>query len=154
MNTLEKLRSDRKKIWTSAPGEVGAILTRRDINQPAGNLLYVEALTRDFAEFIWLFAESVRAGEISGDQARKFFSLILTNLEANLRGMYGQTEAASIMSMVRDDLLEFDDAEFLAVVHEVRLYLTRLNMYLDKLLPWNEINEVIRSIDSGVVDED
>jgi hypothetical protein len=145
VDTLEKLRGKREKIWISAPDEVRAILKRRDINQPAGNLLYVEALTRDFAEFIWLFAESIRTGEVSGNQARKFFSLILENLEANLRGMYGQTESASVISSVQDELLEFDDAEFLEVVHEVRLYLTRLNMYFDKLLPWNEFNEVLRS---------
>lgn len=144
MSTSSKVREARIKIWSQMPDEVVTIANRTDILQPAGNALYAEGMTREFAELIWKFTLDLSKGELKESLVRESLEVILEYYAKRLAGFCALHEAAAIIREVKGSIADSSREEFEEMMAELRLYLTRLNSWLDLLLPWHELNEAMR----------
>lgn len=145
MSTPLEVREARIKIWDQMPKEIVAISQRTDILQPAGNALFAEGMTREFAELIWKFMLDLDKGELEESFVRASLVVILEHYAKRLAGFCALHEAAAIIRKVKDSIAGCSREEFEEMMAELRLYLTRLNSWLDLLLPWHETNEAMRA---------
>lgn len=153
MRTVDKIKAARESIWLQVPPEVNKILKRRDLNHPAGNLLFAESCTRDYAELIWVFREQIVNDKFSDQAARKPLQIILENLSLNLGGFYMLKEGASLVDEVISEIENCSKGEMIDLLDELRVYLSRLELWLDMYIPWYETNEIIRANTSALLEE-
>ncbi len=145
MKTVDKIKTAREKIWLEIPSELKKILRRRDLNHPVGNVLFAESCTRDYAELIWVFREEIVNNKFDDRAARKPLQIILQNLSLNLGGFYMLKEGASLVDDVIKDIQDCNKDEMIDLLDELRLYLSRMELWLDMYIPWYETNEIIRA---------
>jgi hypothetical protein len=139
-----EIKKARHEIWASMPCEIDSLPLRHDVPQPAGNIIYAESITREYTELIWIFMEALRVGSLQGDTVRKAIGLILEHLVERLSGSHGLQRQASVVLNAREHLRSCPEDELTEILGEVRLYISRLNLWLDLLIPWHDWNEDVR----------
>jgi hypothetical protein len=139
-----EITKSRVEIWASMPHDVDSLPLRLDTPLPAGNIIYAESITREYTELIWIFMEALRMGSLPEDTVRMALGLMLEHLTERLSGSHGLQRQASVLQKTTEYLRTCSTSELAGVLGEVRLYLSRLNLWLDLLIPWNDWNEDVR----------
>lgn len=145
MSITDDVRKARVEIWDQIPPEVEDLTHHHGILQPAGIILYAEAMTREFAELLWTFMDGLKQGELQEADVRQALDVTLGHFALRLEGFYALPAAASIVLAAKSAVTSSTTDEFVEMMTELRLYLTRLNLWIDLLMPWNEINEAMRA---------
>lgn len=146
MTVAEVIRNARVAIWDTMPSEVSQIVQRRDILQPAGHLLYSEGITRESAELLYTITSAWKQKRLDDSAARAVLAVTLEHYAVGLGGFYALSEGAALLRLVAGQLRENPSAAAVQeMLDELRLYLSRLNLWIDLLMPWHEINELIRA---------
>ncbi len=144
MSAKDAIAKATKAIWYERPAEIGAILKRRDINHPMGNLLFAEGTAREFCELMWSYHEALANGSMSVETAHEILPVFYAHLENELSGMYFLREGGSLVHQILEELPDSSKDEMLEVMEELKVFLTRLDVWLDMNLPWEKINQQIR----------
>lgn len=149
--TREDLRLRGRAIWQHMPAEVEA-LTRRDGDlQPIGLVSYAEGETRTLSEVLGKAVLLERDGQLEAGTARgSLVRVLVARVEDHLRNWYGLRDAAAFVANAAELLEHATEEEALAIVEEIALYVGRISMWLDVLLPWNELNgTMVRELEGG-----
>jgi hypothetical protein len=138
-------------MWDDMPPEVVRLGTRRGMLRPLGLVSYAEADSRIYTELISNIVTRERVSELpAGTAVSPLTFWLLSRLRDHLDGWYGLPEAARFVSDALILLRESDGTKALACLEELALYMTRLNLWIDLLIPWNELNETMLA--KGLVD--
>jgi hypothetical protein len=144
MDTLRDLQIARNDIWNRMPEEVKKLFLNHQIMQPAGRTIYAEAETRLLTELIHVFLNSVENRDLDGKNASKVLALLLTHFADRLGGWYGLKESAALTLKVQKVISNGEWQAFSDIIRELSLYMSKLNLWIDLLIPWNDINELMR----------
>ena len=146
MKTIEKIIEARKEIWDKQPDELTEILKRRDMNMPAGNIIYGEACTRECCEMIWNFEGGMRSGKISERTAKQFLPVFFKHFSVDMHPFYNLKICASLLDSMAEEVPSLTLDEILQTLDEFRVYLDRLNLWIDLYVPWQAANEELRKL--------
>ena len=145
--TIELLRKARELVWSKMPEEIRSILSKRGLLLPAGIILYAESDTRNFHEILWEIYNRVSKGKVKGSELKFMLLTLLDYYERKMSGWYHLNEIASVLANARKIIENATTLEeYIEVVRELMLYIGRISMWLDLLIPWYEINEVIKKM--------
>jgi hypothetical protein len=149
--TPEELRRRGRTIWQRMPPEVEALVHREGNLQPIGLVSYGEGETRTLSEVLGKTVLLERDGLLEAGTVRgPIVRMVIDRLEDHLRGWYGLHDAAAFVAEAAVLLEGSTDDDALQVVEEIALYVGRISMWLDLLLPWNQLNEtMVRELESG-----
>jgi len=135
---------DTDSHWHKLPNDLEAIVKREGVMQPGGPIIYAESETRKLADFLWIFYMFYKKeGYINIDLLQS----ILTQSKNKVGGWCGLTKNAEAFNQYL--YLIQNNADKLVVLKDFILYINRLNMWIDLLIPWNEINESIKKYNVG-----
>src|SRR4030067_1342479 len=96
-NGLARLREERIRIWGEMPREVAALPCSGRAIQPAGNVLYAEAMTREYTELLWQFLDGWHKGLMDEASFRSAAGLMLNHLAERLDGSHDLPRAATVI---------------------------------------------------------
>ena len=123
------------------PDEVSRLIYRRGALSPLGPLVYAEAETRIYTEILSQHLIAGWEGDPSQETVAHWHTRwLLQRLAAHLSGWYGLSDASAFLEEALTLLTEASREEARQYLEEVVLYLTRLNLWLDLLIPWDELN--------------
>jgi hypothetical protein len=146
MTATDEIRNARAAIWETMPRDVARIVDRRDILQPAGHILYSEGMTREAAELLFTITSAWKQKRVDDTAARAVLAVIVEHYAVGLGGFYALPEGAALLRLAAGELRDNPSTpDVQEMLDELRLYLTRLNLWIDLLVPWHEINELIRT---------
>jgi hypothetical protein len=148
MSTLADLREARVGVWAAMPEDVAALAHRRQIMQPAGVILYAEAEIRGLTELLWVFHDSLERGDLEEVACRAMLGRILEHYAERLGGWYCLPAAASFALAAKQVMKGTEGDELLGTLQEIMLYMSRISLWLDLLIPWNDVNELMRALDA------
>jgi len=144
MSDLEQLQRARRAFWRRPPAEVANLAASRAIMHPAGPTLYAEAETRLMTELLYTFYAAFQAGSLAAPAVQASLEPILAYFSERLAGWYGLKEAASMVEHTRRQISASDSDQLDQALQELILYAGRLNLWIDLLIPWNDINDLMR----------
>lgn len=139
------LHSYEEDIWLQIPEELSALCHREGIMRPGGPILYAEADSRLFHEFLSVLRK--RIAQASYDP-RYTIVLLRESLQYfchKMLGWYQLERTAAVVQRYSDRLnLTMPTSELVPLLDALSLFVGRLNMWLDSLIPWNEINVAVK----------
>ncbi len=148
LTTLEKLIAIRKNVWDEQPYYITEYLKSKEGNHPAAGILYGEARTRLCAECLWYYEVAMTEDKISVESAHEWFPVYLNHF-ARLIDMTGYLhETASIIREIAETVKIAEKAEIIDLSRELRIYLTRICLWIDLYIPWQAANAEIRATKS------
>jgi hypothetical protein len=123
-----------------APPEVTALMRRRGVMRPAGALMYAEAESRKLHEVLWMLRGHLRRSHDIPEFART----LLDHCVLRLGGWCGLHEAAALIRETVDEIRRLPPERRAEALEALILYVGRLNMWLDALIPWDAVNTVLQ----------
>lgn len=133
---------DNNMDWHNLPHELDMLLKRNGIMQPGGPIIYAEAETRKLADLIWL---SYGYFQNNHDLPMEFLEELLKKGMNMLGGWCGLKDTAKVINQYLIDLKRSEtDSDINEILKDFLLYVNRLNMWLDLLMPWDDYNESIK----------
>lgn len=150
---LRMLKDAQHRIWQEMPDEVRRLSEKRGMLRPLGPISYAEADARIYSEIVSNLVLGERALSLpSGTAKSPVVRYLLRRLETRFHGWYELPEAAVFVRNALAAVEQATDEESLAVLEEITLYLTRLDLWLDLIIPWNELNtEMIRKLEASTM---
>lgn len=135
-----------KEIWCEIPREIANMQGKSGVMRPAGPILYAETDTRIFHEFLDLVGNSIP----SDSRNFVFFKETLDNFVAyfyeKMTGWYGLRHTAAVVERYREAFRKCKSTSTLrSLINALTLFIGRINMWLDTLIPWNDINENLKN---------
>ena len=130
------------KIWERLPDEIWQLTCRLGIMRPAGPLLYAEADTHTFHEYL---AASISTQPFTGEALARFSTIFCRHLKAfhnKMAGWYLIPETASVIEAYLNRLQQTSDPErYKKLLENLMFFVGRLNYWFDALIPWDVFNE-------------
>ena len=133
---------DNNIDWHNLPNELDMLLNRNGIMQPGGPIIYAEAETRKLADLIWL-----SYGHFQNNHylPMNFLEELLKKSMNILGGWCGLKDTTKVINQYLDDLMRSKtESDINEILKDFLLYVNRLNMWLDLLIPWDDCNENIK----------
>ena len=128
------------------PAEINNLVFRTGIMQPAGTILYAESDTRILHELLWELRLMAYENKSDLDYVINFTLRVLQYFRKKLEGLYFLANTAKIIENVETWLPKCENfEEYIKLMDELILYIGRINMWIDLLIPWYHINENFRS---------
>lgn len=126
--------------WNTPPIELKKLVNRHGIMQPGGSIIYAEAETRKLGEVLW----EIRKHFIKKKQFEvEFLVNLLDHFINRIGGWCGLKESAKVLEHYKLLFLE-KEYDFQKILDDLILYVNRLNMWLDLLIPWKECNKIVK----------
>ena len=142
---IRAVRINRERAWTKPPSEIRGLLKRKGTLQPAGHILCVESETRILHDILWTLYQAVLKNSDALTWTKPATVELLTHFSKRMWGWYQLEEASKYIASARDLAGNANTAaEYLAVMEEVMLYVGRVNMWVDLLIPWYDVNRVMK----------
>lgn len=139
------IRISREQIWMKPSSEIRGIAKRKGTLQPAGHILCVESETRILHDMLWTFYQPVLRDSNALTWARPATVELLSHFSKRMSGWYQLEEISKGLTSARDLISSANTAaDYLAVMEETMLYVGRVNMWVDLLVPWYDINRVVK----------
>lgn len=139
---ISNILNTRKKIWEKIPEEVRRIKKRKGIMQPAGSIVYAESETRKLQEILWVFKNLLKEKQITIDNLKNSLKALLEHFSVRIGGWCGLTDTSTLLKNASELISRLDTSEELNnILDELMLYSGRVNMWIDLLIPWNDLNE-------------
>lgn len=141
---LSRIAAVRRELWREVPPEFNKLMAGRGIMHPAGPLFVAESGLRCLHELLWRHRSGAlsHGGAIHRLAAAEACSMIATKLDDFCHLPASATAIRALAEAFGDPDLPTD-----AVLEEAILTVSKLSDWLDLLIPWNEINETVRSTD-------
>lgn len=148
LTTLEKLIATRKHIWDTQPDFITEFLKTKEFNQPAGGILYGESRSRLCAECLWYYEVAMTEDKISVESAHEWFPVYLNHF-AKAIDMTGYLhDPACLIYEIAETVKTAEKTEIIDLSRELRIYLTRICLWIDLYIPWQAANAEIRATKS------
>lgn len=145
MIETDGIRLNRVRIWRKPSSEIRGLARRKGTLQPAGHILCVESETRILHDILWTLYQPVLKNPDALKWARPAAMELLTHFSKRMLGWYQLEEISKCMASARDLIsIASKAADYLAVMEETMLYVGRVNMWVDLLIPWYDINRVVK----------
>jgi hypothetical protein len=136
-----KFMIDTKLGWDEIPVDLDKVYRKRGIMLPGGPLIYADGETRKLADFVHLLYVSHKANEEIED---KFIALNLDHYAFKIGGWCGLTDCAEDILRYKG-LLMTPEIDRENVLVDFKYYINRLNLWVDLLIPWEKLTELIRN---------
>ena len=132
-----------REIWIECQEEILALKDRSGVMRPMGPILYGEADTRLCHEFLSLERRRIGRDPVELPAVKDALCEYLSFTEEKLSGWYGLKMAAAVADRYKDEIRECENIKDIdTLLNGFILFLGRVNMWLDALMPWNDINEI------------
>lgn len=133
------------KIWERLPNEILQLTSRRGIMQPAGPVLYAEADTHAFHEFLVTTIRMLPEEEAALACFSDIFCMHLKAFHQKMAGWYLLPDTASVIKAYLNEFSRTCDAGIhKSLLENLMLFIGRLNFWFDALIPWDEFNEYMK----------
>ena len=130
------------EIWEKIPDEIFQLTCRTGIMRPVGPLLYAEADTHAFHEYL---ASSILILPDDANQLIQFSNIFCRQLKAFHNKMSGWYMVPKSASVIEAYLIRFsqtcDAGLYKSLLENFMFFVGRLNYWFDALIPWNVFNE-------------
>ena len=142
---VARLRCHRERMWAAEPAEVADLLARRGVMLPGGPLLMAESEARKLQEQLWLLLMHDAADDPTF--AARAACRLLVGARSRLDGLCGLREAGAVLALAGRELAAHPDLAA-PLLEEAVLYAGRLAAWLDRRLPWHDLNlAVLTAVD-------
>lgn len=133
------------EVWKTIPEEILRLRQLGGVMQPAGPLLYAEAESRNFHEWLYLTYQNIIKKQLKADLTKHIILPHLSSLRAKMAGWYHlERTAQSIIAFEKAFRESHSIEEIGDLCEHLILFIGRINMWIDTLVPWNDINENFR----------
>ena len=141
------IRNARKAIWEKVPEEIDRMKKRKGLMQPAGSIVYAESETRKLQEILWVFKNLLKEKQITIDNLKNSLKAFLEHFSVRIGGWCGLKDTSTQLKNTSELISKLETSEELNnVLDELMLYSGRLNMWIDLLIPWDDLNEQMKEI--------
>ena len=142
VDLVEELKKRRQEVWFIIPTEIRTLLDRK---RPAGPVIYAEGETRTLHELLFACYDAGVRNEVSLSCVKKFTRILLQFYGGKLKNWYGLVDIATLLEKIESNLDNVEQMEdFLNLIKELLLFVGRINMWLDLLIPWEDLNKVFK----------
>lgn len=136
-----------KLIWNKIPEEIRMMKKSFGIMRPGGIILYAESDTRVLHEFSSVILEEISKEKKDFKLFKKILIEFLSFFYNKTLGWYELKETARIIKKYHTFFMRCEKKEnFINTLKSFVLFIGRINMWLDTLIPWNDINECFLSL--------
>jgi hypothetical protein len=132
-------------IRDAPPPEVQALLARRGVMRPAGQLLAGEAEARKLHEVAWL----IRGELLERGTVPDLAAPLLRHFAHRLSGWYGLPDAGRLVAATASHLPSMAGRAAVEAVEGLILFVGRLSLWLDAFIPWDAINGLLHRMASA-----
>lgn len=135
-----KFLIDTKVKWDAFPADVLKVYSKRGISLPGGPIINAEGETRKLADLTYTLYSSIRNGETYG---KEFISRLLDYYTLKIGGWCGLSDCAEDIQSYKSLLFsgKYSEEE---VMLDFVFWANRVNLWLDLLVPWEDITELMR----------
>lgn len=145
---LEKIIAARQAVWLNEPADLARLRTKKGTrNQGASAVLYATAKLGQLAVFLNHLRQEARQSQVDLDTMKALTASLLEFFAGQYGGFYGLTDTAQIVRLGKDALAEVKTIEeYVKVVGELALYVSRVDYWVDFLIPWAKFGETYEQI--------
>jgi hypothetical protein len=138
-----KFMVDTKLGWDKLPEDIKRVYMKRGIALPGGPIINSDGESRKLADFIYTLYTSVKNGE-SYDLG--FAGKLLDYYAFKIGGWCGMTDCADDITKYKELLLA-PGADLEAILVDFIYYVNKMSMWIDLLIPWEDITDLMRRPD-------
>ncbi len=141
---LEQIVAARRSIWMNEPADTARLRTKRGArNQAATPLLYATAKLGQLAVFLNHLRQVSRQHPVDLPTMRTITDSLLEFYANQYGGFYGLTDTAHVVRLGREALAHVQTLdEYVTLVGELALYVSRMDYWVDFLIPWAKFGQV------------
>jgi hypothetical protein len=146
--TRDKIIAARKTIWLNEPADIARLRTKKGArHQGASAVLYATAKLGQLAVFLNHLRQVAQQNKVDLETMRVTTNSLLEFYAGQYGGFYGLTDAAQVVRLGKDALAEVKTLEeYVQVAGELALYVSRVDYWVDFLVPWAKFGEVYEQI--------
>lgn len=126
--------------WHNLPKEFNTLISRKGVMQPGGPIIYAEGETRKLADILWIFYMYYKK---ENNAPLDLLRDLLVQSINRIGGWCGLKESAEVINQYLFLLMK-QDSDKLVILEDMILYVNKLNMGIDLLIPWDKCNESIK----------
>lgn len=142
IKVIEELKKQRRDIWSEMPDEIRDLLRRK---RPAGPIIYAEGETRTLHELLFACYDIAYKNKVDLKSLKEFTRVLLQFYRGKLDKWYGLRTIAVVLERAEEAFSNAESMEnYCELVKELILFVGRVNMWLDLLIPWQEMNELLK----------
>lgn len=131
---------DTNMGWEKMPADIRRVFEKRGISLPGGPIVNSEGESRKLGDMVYTLYTSVLNGEEYG---KAFVSRLLDYYAFKIGGWCGMTDRAEDILRYKELLLD-DTQDKEAVLVDFIYWVNRMNMWIDLLIPWEDVTELMR----------
>ncbi len=146
--TLDKIIAARQAIWLNAPADIARLRTKKGTrHQGASAVLYATAKLGQLAVFLNHLRQVAQQNKVDLETMRVTTDSLLEFYASQYGGFYGLTDTAQIVRLGKDALAEVKTLEeYVQLVGELALYVSRVDYWVDFLVPWAKFGETYEQL--------
>lgn len=149
LNTLlDTIIAARQAIWLNAPADLARLRAKKGARQQgASAVLYATAKLGQLAVFLNHLRQVAKQNKVDLETLRVTTDSLLEFYAGQYGGFYGLTDTAQIVRLGKDALAEVKTLEeYVQLVGELALYVSRVDYWVDFLIPWAKFGAVYEQI--------
>ncbi|MBF0530652.1 MAG: hypothetical protein HQK55_15580 [Deltaproteobacteria bacterium] len=140
--TYPPLHPFEYEIWEKLPDEILELTKRSGIMRPVGPLLYAEADTHAFHEYLAVSKDILPSDINTLSIFSKVFGQHLKAFHNKMAGWYLLPQTAAVIESYLGRFSQLDQRTvFEGLLENLTLFVGRLNYWIDALIPWDDFNE-------------
>ncbi len=141
--TEHKFMIDTEMDWMQLPPGIKRVYQKRGIALPGGPVINADGEARKISDFIYTFYTSVINGE---KYEMDFIAKLLDYYAFKIGGWCGLNECADDILKYKE-LLLVPNADLEAILVDFIYYVNKMSMWIDLLIPWEDVTELMRRPD-------
>jgi hypothetical protein len=141
----EVLHRYELEVWQTVPSEILHLGKKAGIMRPAGPVIYAEMDSHVFHEYLSAMNEQISTGVTDFSTFKEHLINFLDNFYKKMNGWYQLKQTAEVIESYHQRLKETNKMEHIKMLIEnLILFVGRINLWIDALIPWNEFNEYMK----------
>ncbi len=139
---IEKIRSEKEKIWFDTPSDFTALLKKRGSKNMRWPMIqWVESDSREVEMLLWFLWNSVKDEKTNVESLNVVTSNALSMYSQRFDGWYDMQNTAQALAEANEVLDSITTkSEYTELIEELLHFMGKLSFHLDNLIPWNEIS--------------
>lgn len=145
---LDQIVAARQSIWLTEPPDLARLRTKKGARQQgASPVLYATAKLGQLAVFLNHLRQVARQHPVDLATMRVVTETMLEFYANQYGGFYGLTDTAHIVRVGKEALAHVQTLDdYIAVVGELAIYVSRVDYWVDMLIPWARFGEVYEQL--------
>lgn len=141
----EVLHRFELEVWQKVPSEILQLGQKSGIMRPAGPVIYAEKDSHVFHENLNIMNELISSGVNDFSTCKVNLVKFLDSFYNKMRGWYQLKQTAEVIECYHQRIKEADNKEDIKfLIDHLMLFVGRINLWIDALIPWNEFNEYMK----------